>query len=366
MTETWGPPVGTPLELDLNEPGWDFDLPPGRYLVAVDAQWDDAQAQFWLPIQILEAGSPSPTQPVPSVVPPGVTETRIAPGAWHLVVEYDSVWIAGINGVTRVNAATGQVEAEIEVPHADESDITAGAGHVWVTADASIVGIDATTNEIDKRFEIQTGIREIVFANDRLYVGHSAEGNGDLSEIDPTTGAFGRSILTGGPGLGESDILATNDAIWVGYSSPASGQTPSGLVRVEPDLSRADPVAGVEGVFSLAEADGFVWAVGTEEFYKVDAGGTLVATFRIPLAGKVASDADRLWLLLNTGSTSETIYLPDPNVPARVVEVDTVSGALLGEGTALPHDVPANIAVADGRVWVSFYEGGALVGVDTV
>jgi DNA-binding beta-propeller fold protein YncE len=351
--------------IDLSEPGAAFDLPLGTYLLIIDAHWDDAQAQFWLPIEVVDETSLSPTQPVPSVVPPGVSETAILPAAWHLVVAYGSVWIAGANGVDRVNAETGRIEAEIDVPQADESDITAGAGHVWVTTRESIVGIDATTDEVDRHFEIQTGIREIVFANDHLYVGHSREGNGDLTEIDPITGAIGRGILTGGPGLGESDILATGDAFWVGYSSPASGGTSSGLIRVEPDLSRADPVVGVDGVFSLAEADGFIWAVGTEALYKIDADGTLVDTFPIPLAGKVASDGERLWMLLVTGSTSATIYLPDPNVPARIVEVDTGSGALLGEGTALPHEVPANIAAGDGTVWVSFYEAGALVGVDT-
>jgi hypothetical protein len=363
MTVNWGPPIGSPLPLDLTASGWDFDLPPGRYLVAVDAQWDDAAAQFWLPIQVLSpaAASPTPT----SVMPRVVSETAIVPAAWHLVVAYGSVWITGADAISRVDADTGEVEATIEVPTADESDITAGAGHVWVTTRESIVGIGATTNEVDRHFEIQTGIREIVFANDHLYVGHNREGNADLTEIDPITGAIGNGILTGGPGLGESDILATDDAFWVGYSSPASGETSSGLVRVEPDLSRADPVVGVDRVFSLAEADGFVWAVGTETLYKVDADGALHATFPISLAGKVASDGDGLWMLLVTGSTSTTIYLPDPNVPARIVEVDTASGALLGEGTALPHDVPANIAAGDGKVWVSFYEAGALVGVDT-
>jgi hypothetical protein len=59
MTVNWGPPVGTPLPLDLTEPGWNFDLPPGRYLVVVDAQWDDAAAQFWLPIQVVDEIAPT-------------------------------------------------------------------------------------------------------------------------------------------------------------------------------------------------------------------------------------------------------------------------------------------------------------------
>lgn len=116
-------------------------------------------------------------------------------------------------------------------------------------------------------------------------------------------------------------------------------------------------------MFSVAEADGHIWAAGNEVLYEIDADGSLVGSFRIPLAGKVASDGEHLWLLLNTGSTSDKIYLPDPNAPARVVQVDTTTGALLGDGIALPHDVPANIAVEDGRVWVSFYEDGSLTGI---
>jgi len=59
MTVNWGPPVGTPLPLDLIEPGWNFDLPAGRYLLVVDAQWDDAQAEFWLPIQVVDSSVPA-------------------------------------------------------------------------------------------------------------------------------------------------------------------------------------------------------------------------------------------------------------------------------------------------------------------
>ncbi len=303
-----------------------------------------------------------------SPVPPGtISETAVLPAAWHLAVAYGSVWVTGGGGVDRVDPATGEVVATIDVPRADESDIAAGDGHIWVTAGGAIVGIDASTNQVDRRFEIETGIHTIAFANDRLYVGHSAEGNGTLDEIDPTTGAFGREILTGGPGLGESGILPTSDgAIWVGYSSPAvGGGLSSGLVRVSNDLSEAVTVAGVDRVFSLAEAGGHVWAVGTDVLYEVAVDGTLVATFPIPLAGKVASDGQHLWLLTNTGSTSDKVYLPDPNVPARIVEVDTTTGALIGDGVALPHDVPANLTVGEGRVWVSFYDAGVLNGVST-
>lgn len=62
MTANWGPPEGSPLPLDIAEPGWTFDLPVGRYLMVVDAEWADAQAEFWLPIEVL----PVSATPVPA------------------------------------------------------------------------------------------------------------------------------------------------------------------------------------------------------------------------------------------------------------------------------------------------------------
>lgn len=57
LTLSHGPPVGTPLKLDLGATRA-FDLPGGIYLVIVDAQWDDAQARFWLPIEIVDRQVP--------------------------------------------------------------------------------------------------------------------------------------------------------------------------------------------------------------------------------------------------------------------------------------------------------------------
>lgn len=53
LTLNFGP------SFDLSRPGASFDLPQGRYLVVVDAQWDDAQAQFWLPIEIVDRQVPT-------------------------------------------------------------------------------------------------------------------------------------------------------------------------------------------------------------------------------------------------------------------------------------------------------------------
>ena len=44
---------------DLGAPGAAFDMPAGRYLVIVDAWWGDAQAEFWLPVEIVDQQAPA-------------------------------------------------------------------------------------------------------------------------------------------------------------------------------------------------------------------------------------------------------------------------------------------------------------------
>lgn len=86
LTPNHGPPLGTPLQLDLTTSGWHFDLPAGRYLVVVDAQWDDAQAEFWLPIEIVPPGATSPTpQATTELDRDGIVVTY--PNDWDLASE---------------------------------------------------------------------------------------------------------------------------------------------------------------------------------------------------------------------------------------------------------------------------------------
>ena len=79
----WGP------KSDLNAPGATFDLPQGNYLVIIDAKWSDAQAEFWLPIEIVQSGVPSPT-------PQGSTELARA----GIVLAYPSGWTPASENLT--------------------------------------------------------------------------------------------------------------------------------------------------------------------------------------------------------------------------------------------------------------------------
>lgn len=172
LRPTWSPD-GTLIAFDtigkdLNDPN-----PESQFIITIHPDGTGRQQITRGEQPAWQAVPASSDQPSPDGT---ISEIRVLPAAWHLVVAYGSVWVTGAGGVTRVDSWTGQVIAQIEVPHVDESDITAGAGHVWVTTGTSIVGVDVATNEADRNFEIQTGIRTIAFANGRLYVGHSAEG----------------------------------------------------------------------------------------------------------------------------------------------------------------------------------------------
>lgn len=115
----WGP------KFDLSTPGATFDLPGGKNLVVIDARWSDAQAQFWLPIEIVNrrmapsfatstSGSPGWTQyedannavtvdvpddwtlvsdPTPNVTDP---RTLIAAASFPIVASSPCDWFSAI------------------------------------------------------------------------------------------------------------------------------------------------------------------------------------------------------------------------------------------------------------------------------
>ncbi len=77
--------VGGPT-VELGEPDATFDLPVGSYLVAVDAEWDNAAARFWLPIQIVSDDAAAPTPPGTTVLDrDGVVVTY--PAGWAPAAE---------------------------------------------------------------------------------------------------------------------------------------------------------------------------------------------------------------------------------------------------------------------------------------
>jgi hypothetical protein len=61
-----------------------------------------------------------------------------------------------------------------------------------------------------------------------------------------------------------------------------------------------------------------------------------------------------------TGSTSESLYLPDPEQPATLVRIDPTTDRIVVNGIAFPEFTPASLAADDVGVWVAFYDSGVV------
>jgi hypothetical protein len=123
-------------------------------------------------------------------------------------------------------------------------------------------------------------------------------------------------------------------------------------------------IAGVQRFDSFVEASGSVWVTGGSFLYRVDdeAGGSapspqsvfpqeahaVTATFQVDGPAIVASDGMGLWLL-------------EQGRGVHVTELDPVTGDPIGPPILLEHEPPAEIAVVDGRPWISFRMSGTLV-----
>ncbi len=203
----------------------------------------------------------------------------------------------------------------------------------------------------------------ISFADGRLIVGGSAEGNGDIRRLDPDTGNYVGTIPSGTRAY--PMVLATEDWYWTAGDPYKLGEPT--LTRSSKDRSTGEAIAGISGVDSFVEAGGYLWVAGGDTLYQVDETYTgpppsppnffpewvdaVVGTFPISGRGRVASDGTHLWLLEHTGTDT-----------TRLTELNPITGAPIGDPIELAHGGPAELAVLGGDPWVSFRGDGVLVG----
>lgn len=115
-------------------------------------------------------------------------------------------------------------------------------------------------------------------------------------------------------------------------------------------------VAEIEtgGGIPLAFVDGLVWGARADELWAIDQ-ATDEATRRVPLEGLIEI------LDLDVSGSAAWIAGRQPGRVGVVVGIDLTSGPILGE---VPVALPAGVAIAGERVWVTDYETDALVGFD--
>jgi hypothetical protein len=376
------------LPIDLLGPEPTLTSSPGDYLLAVDAKWAHGKVgyasngtretvRFFFPIEVVPATENESSAPAsPSTDPsaagaPNLQETLLEHGAGRLSFAYGALWVAEPSGVARIDPATGEVVARIEVPGITPagtqlafseyggtdrgSSIAAAAGLIWVTAEPKIIGIDPSSNTVVTSISESSSIVNIAPAsNDHLLVGGMAEGNGDLRLIDPTAKG---SIYLEERGVfldAFPQVLATDHWYW------ATSGTVKGLPaasRWSTDFSVAQTIS-VPAIRSATQSAGSVWMTGETSLYKFDEAESssdvveeIEPDLTLALEGPsiVAGDSTSLWLLEATGSTY------------RLIHLDPQSGEPMLTSISLAYGGPAEITVVEGQPWITFRDEGLLV-----
>ncbi|HET6744390.1 MAG TPA: PQQ-binding-like beta-propeller repeat protein [Candidatus Limnocylindria bacterium] len=253
-------------------------------------------------------GSPTmqtmpPLEGLPSA---GTIEQRYsipADAGFPALEAHGSVWLSnGETGVvTRIDAETGQITAQIDVnpnPETDRYDqnLVADESYVWATgADRTLVQIDPATNAVLERFDISVLIYRMVVSGDDIWISDLNDTN-SVIRFSTTAGEVTlRRPMTNWPG---GLAVAENGDVWV---TPYQAD----------DLLRLDPETGDQLESNTVRSFGM----------------------QILLFG------DALYISGNQGRPLERFSIPDGRVTARFSQEtrpELFNGRLYGlEGEAL-------------------------------
>jgi hypothetical protein len=265
---------------------------------------------------------PSPASPAVSNVtlPGGLGATRVAIGE-------GAVWVlastdqAGSSVLIRIDPATDQVLATTPL-EAEPSYVAAGGGAVWVGSPRSttIQRIDAATNEVTAQIQLPgDGVSAIAADEQAVWVeviqDRSDQGQQNLASlvrIDPRTDAVVATIALDGLSGYDDEVAIGAGAVWVAgvnLTGP-SEERGADLVRVDPSsnsISAVLPVsafsvrAGADAVWVTSPADGVNDSLHKPEEWiarEIDPTTNEVSA-PIPLPGNVsgvlAVTADGIW-----------------------------------------------------------------------
>jgi hypothetical protein len=316
----------------------------------------------------MPAVGPEPTvsTPSPSIeVPPEQLRIglRTDVDGWVVLPDGFGVWVAGA-GLLSVDPETGRVTETTRGMRWDYDYVRLaeyGEGSVWVASGSTLWLIDALSGTTIRRFDLSSlGTIDDVFQSsdpDATWVTADGPDRNVLVQIDPDTG----HVLYQHPvGQGVHEMTEAGGFLFVSSRSSAH------------DLIRVDPVSGdtmsIPDVhpYSIAGIGHKVWVEEGDYVHCIDAAlpATDCAELEIPRATALAADGQDLWVLTGTGSTSSSIYLPDPNQPATVRLVDGLTGQVVGGPLSLPDVTPATLSAFDGHAWAGFYDTGRLLRID--
>jgi virginiamycin B lyase len=307
--------------------------------------------------QTTAKGSPQPQVSLPAGVPQGAAvedldgrlqaELSIAGEPDWMAEGFGSVWVSRTdpegegNHLDRIDPATNEIVASIEVGRHPCHGVAVGFGSVWVPMciDQRIVRIDPGTNEVVASFDIPLHRAD----GDRLAADFGAlwiispdpKGGDVLARIDPQTGQVG-SIPLPTP---STEITVGFGSLWV--------MSPDGGVVHQIDPESQELVGTIQGLTEPKVA-----AAGEDALWVADAGDGTVARIdpasleileKIEIGtpgfgGGVAADETGVWFR----PANYLLGRIDPSA-GQVVEVFTEPPAL------------GDVLVAFDSVWFSSY-----------
>lgn len=303
--------------------------------------------------------------------------TKVAAGVDDLTFADGSLWVAGFGAVTRMDAMSGRVTARIDTPRTRElSDVASLDGVIWVSSGGFgdntgvLYGINPVTNRIARTVSVPGQPSAITAADGYLWI-EVYQGGPELRPFDPRTGRFLPPVIATTEDLG----LAAYGlgSVWVASAVPA------GYVwRIDPKTMRTvvflqpPGPAGIlqtpNGPDEIVTQAGSLWiSLDNAEIARVSP-----ATGRLEqqiFVGKtegiiLAGTGHELWALLQTGSSSPDVYLPDPAQPGRVGRIDPRTGTFEGQDLTIGDSSGYDSFVATpASAWVGDFENSTVIAI---
>jgi dipeptidyl aminopeptidase/acylaminoacyl peptidase len=285
---------------------------------------------IWQPVPVEGGGpSPSPSTSMPSQATPGVSNVALPDGlgASRVAIGEGAVWVLASTGETgssvlvRIDPTTDQVLATTAL-EAEPGYVAAGGGAIWVGSPrpTKIQRIDAATNEVTAQIQLPgDGVSAIAADDQAVWVeviqDRSDQGQQNLASlvrIDPRTDEVVATIALDGLSGHDDEIAIGAGAVWVAgvnLTGP-SEERGADLLRIDPTtdtISAVLPVsafsvgAGADVVWVTSPADGVNDSLHKPESWvarKIDPTTNDISA-PIPLPGNVsgvlAVSADGIW-----------------------------------------------------------------------
>lgn len=186
----------------------------------------------------------------------------------------EAIWACGPDGLVRIDPATNAVVAQVALDAPlGVSRLAYGAGSLWAFATSTVgpdtvVRVDPATNAITATIPLGHVAGTMAFGLDALWV--TSPTDDVVLRIDPATNAV-EPLSTAVEGAGQ--VAVGEDGVWVSLYGEHGAQAPEGaptIVRIDPAsgevTAEVDAGAGLEDSNGIVASPEGVWVRGNDPF----------------------------------------------------------------------------------------------------